>query len=367
MTVAEKKAVDRTAALKQSFGVVDRGLVTRLAGIVGFLLIVLFVLPLFGDAWTKTFTGAAIYAVVAASLGVLYGRVGMISLGQIGLLVMATWVGARLSFASGMPFTILVLVTGLITMVMGVIIGLPALRLSGLYLALITLMFAGAVTVVINKWQFPNGGHGFIGHLTAIDVESIQGVRRPPFATGDTAYFRYCVVVCLIMFLLAIVHVAAKPGRAWTAIRESEPAALAAGVNMTLYKMWAFALASFMVGVAGALYAAQLAQPSAQSFATQDSITLLATALIGGIYSFWGAVVAGVFIQVVPYLLTAQGLFGWHTDANVITIIFGIGLLQVLLTAPGGLAEQFPKDMRNLGRLIRKGVRRVGRPREKTA
>ena len=351
MALAREEAFGR-AALKRSLTAIDRGLAIRGAGITAFLLVVLLVCPLAGNAWTKTFTGAAIYAVVAASLGILYGRVGMISLGQIGMLVVATWIGARLSFASSMPFPVLLLVTGLVTMVVGVIVGLPALRLSGLYLALITLMFAGAVTVIINKWQFPNGGHGLIGHLSALNVQDIQTVRRPSSFGNDDDYFRYVVIVCVILFAVALAHVSGKPGRAWKAIRESETAALATGINITLYKMWAFALASFMVGVAGCLYAAQLAQPSAQSFATQDSITLLATALIGGIYSFWGAVVAGVFAQVVPYLFTAQGLWGWTTDANIITIIFGVGLLQVLLTAPGGLAQQFPKDMANLGRLI---------------
>jgi branched-chain amino acid transport system permease protein len=357
---AAREAMGRVA-FRRSIAVVDRGHATRAAAIAGFLAIVLFVCPLAGNAWTKQFTGAAIYAVVAASLGILYGRVGMISLGQIGMLVVATWIGARLSFASSMPFPLLLLVTGLITAVVGVIVGLPALRLSGLYLALITLMFAGAVTVIINKWQFPNGGHGFLAHLSALDVQSIQGVRRPSGANADDAYFRYVVICCAALFALALLHVAAKPGRAWKAIRESETAAIAGGINITLYKMWAFALASFMVGVAGMLYAAQLAQPVPQSFSTVDSITLLATALIGGIYSFWGAIVAGAFIQLVPYLFTAQGLWGWTTNANIITIFFGVGLLQVLLTAPGGLAQQFPKDMANLGRLlIRLGRRARG-------
>jgi branched-chain amino acid transport system permease protein len=359
VSVAREEQLGR-AALRRSISAVDRGLVLRAVGIASFLLIVVFVLPEAGNAWTKTFTAAAISAVVAASLGVLYGRVGMISLGQIGMLVVATWVGARLSFSTSLPFPVLLLVTGLITMVVGVIVGLPALRLSGLYLALITLMFAGAVTVILNKFQFPNGGHGFVGHLSAIDVQSIQGVRRPSIAHDDTAYFRYVVVACALMFALAILHVSGKPGRAWKAIRESEPAALAAGVNMTLYKLWAFALASFMVGVAGALNAAQLVQPSPQSFATVDSIILLATALIGGIFSFWGAIVAGVFRDVIPYLFTINGIGGWRiSDVNIINIFFGIGLLQVLLTAPGGLAQQFPRDMANLGRLIIRLVRRA--------
>ena len=174
-------------------------------------------------------------------------------------------------------------------------------------------------------------------------------------AIADVAYYRYTVVVCVLMFLLALAHVSSKPGRAWASIRESEPAALAAGVNITLYKMWAFALASFMAGVAGCLLAAQVGQPGAQSFQTQDSLTLLATTLIGGIYSLWGAVISGVFNQLVPFIFQAQ----WGLNPNFLLIIFGAGLLQVLLTAPGGLVNQVPKDMMNLGRLLVRGIRKL--------
>ena len=152
------------------------------------------------------------------------------------------------------------------------------------------------------------------------------------------------------MFLLALVHTASKPGRAWASIRESEPAALAAGVNVTVYKMWAFALASFMTGVAGCLLGSAGRQPSAQAIQTQDSITWLATALIGGIFSLWGAVVAGVFFQLVPFIFQAQ----WGINPNFLLIIFGVGLLQVLLTAPGRHRQQIPKDIANLARLVRR-------------
>jgi branched-chain amino acid transport system permease protein len=97
--------------------------------------------------------------------------------------------------------------------------------------------------------------------------------------------------------------------------------------------------------------------PRAITFQTQDSLTLAATALIGGIYSLWGAIVAGVFMQLLPFLFQAQ----WGLNPNFLLIIFGAGLLQVLLTAPGGLVEQFPKDMANLGRLIFRLVRKAVR------
>ena len=322
------------------------------------LVLLAFVLTLpssLGPDWITTLTSVAIYSVVALGLGILYGRVGMISLGQIALLVIGVWVATRLSYGTGLPFPLLLLVSGAVAGGVGVLIGLPALRLSGLYLALITLMAAGAVTVILTTIGFPNGGKGFTGRTTSVDLSGLEPVRRPAVATSDPAYYRYVVIVCALMFVIALLHVAGKPGRAWASIRESEPAALAAGVNITLYKLWAFALASFMAGVAGCLLAAQVGQPTAQSFQTQDSLTLLATVLIGGIFSIWGAIVAGIFNQLVPFIFQAQ----WGVNPNFTLVIFGLGLLQVLMTAPGGLVQQVPKDMANLGRLVARGVGKV--------
>ena len=341
--------------MTRSARALDRATVVRIVVIAAFLAIALFVLPTIGADWTTTFTSVAIYSVITLGLGLLYGRVGLISLGQVALLVIGVWTATRLNFAVHLPFPVLLLVTGAITCVIGVLIGLPAIRLSGLYLALITLMAAGAVNVVLVAINFPNGGGGFTGRTDTPDLSGLQPVRRPAIAEGDTAYYRYVVVVAAVIFLVALLHVRGKPGRAWAAIRESEPAALAAGVNIVLYKMWAFALASFMAGVAGAMLAAQVGQPTAQSFQTQDSLTLLATTLIGGIYSLWGAVVAGCFSQLLPFLFQVQ----WGINPNFVLILFGAGLLQVLLTAPGGLAQQFPKDMANLARLIRRGLGKV--------
>jgi branched-chain amino acid transport system permease protein len=326
------------------------------------LAFVIFAVPSFvGSDWITTFTSVAIYSVAALGFGILYGRVGMISLGQIALLTIGCWVGARIAYATALPFPIVLIAAGAITCAIGTLVGLPALRLSGLYLALITLMFAGATTVVLAVTDFPNGGGGFTGRsVTGVLTTETPPVRRPSWANGDTAFYRYTVIVCAILFLLALVHVAAKPGRAWASIRESPPAALAAGVNITLYKLWAFALASFITGVAGCLLAAQVGVPRAITFQTQDSLTLAAAAMIGGIYSLWGAVLAGMFQQLVPFLFQAQ----WGINTNLVLILFGVGLLQVLLTAPGGLVDQFPKDMARLGRFI---VRSVRRPRESSA
>src|SRR5437763_16520382 len=134
---------------------------------------------------------------------------------------------------------------------------------------------------------------------------------------------------------------------------QSYPAALAAGINVRFYKRWAFALASFITGVAGGVLAGAVQYLYSINFPTQDSITLLAVTLMGGVFSLWGAVIAGFLYQFLPALLN-----NWGVSADWLIILFGIGVLQVLTTAPAGLADQVPRDLARLGTLIRRRLRR---------
>jgi branched-chain amino acid transport system permease protein len=314
--------------------------------IIVLLLLVLFAVPaLVSIYYVDAGTQVAIYAIVALGLNVLVGRVGLVSLGQAAVLAIGAWVAARLLFATSLPFEVVLLMTGLITMVLGTLVGLPALRMSGMYLALITLMLAGAITVVLATINFPNGGHGFSGYNGGL--LHLPAIRRPGIATTDPGFYRYSVVFAALTFLLVLAHVRTRPGRAWAAIRQSESAALAAGINTTLYKMWAFALASFVTGVAGALLAGADRFLYSIDFNTQDSITILAVVLMGGIFSLWGAIVAALLMQLLPALLNS-----WGVSPDWLIILFGIGVLQVLTTAPAGLVDQVPRDLARLGRLI---------------
>ena len=316
------------------------------------LLFTLFALPqILSLYYIDTMTQVAIYSMVTLALGVLVGRVGLVSLGQVAVLAIGAWSAARLLFATTQPYPVILLEAGLITMVAGILIGLPAIRLRGLYLALITLMFAGAITVVLATLNFPNGGHGFTGYNGSL--VNIPPIRRPSIASSDPAYFRYSVVVAALMFLLVLVHIRTRPGRAWVAIRQSESAALAAGINTWFYKLWAFALASFITGVAGGVLAGSVHYLYSIDFPTQDSITLLAVTLMGGVFSLWGAVIAALLSQFLPALLN-----NWGVSADWLIIIFGLGVLQVLTTAPAGLADQVPRDLARLGRLLRGWLRR---------
>jgi branched-chain amino acid transport system permease protein len=311
------------------------------------LLFVLLGLPqLMSLYYVDTMTQVAVYSMVALALGVLVGRVGLVSLGQVAVLAVGAWVAARLLFATSQPYLLILLEAGVVTMIAGTAIGLPALRLRGLYLALITLMLAGGITVVLATVNFPNGGHGFLGYNGSL--VHIPPIRRPSFAASDPAYFRFSVIVAIAMFALVLAHIK-------TAIRQSEPAALAAGINTTLYKLWAFALASFITGVAGGVLAGAIHYLYSIGFPTQDSITLLAVVLMGGAYSLWGAVVAGLLYQFLPSLLN-----NWGVSADWLTILFGLGVLQVLTTAPAGLADQVPRDLARLYRLLARRLR--GKP-----
>jgi branched-chain amino acid transport system permease protein len=145
------------------------------------------------------------------------------------------------------------------------------------------------------------------------------------------------------MFLLAAWHIAGKPGRAWASLRQAEVTAISAGVNTTLYKLWAFALSAAIAGVAGGIIAAGNGVTTNQ-FPVEQSILLLAVVLLGGAYNLWGAIVAAFFLRVFPQLLDKQlGL-----PVELLTVLFGVGVLFTLMMQPKGVVE----DLTNLGRLI---------------
>lgn len=319
----------------------------RLIVISALLAFALFVLPGIVDLrWLLVANSVVIYSIIMLGLGLLIGRVGLVSLCQFILFAIGAWVALRIHYLTSWPLPLVVLIAGVVTAVIGVLIGLPALRLSGLYLALVTLMAAGGITVVLARLQFPNGGGGFSGNSRAGGSTSL--LPRPSIALGDTAYFRYCIAVAVVMFLLAVWHVRGRAGRAWAAIRQSEVTALAAGVNTTLYKLWAFALASFMAGIGGGLLAAAKGGVSINQFPVQGSVLLLAVVMMGGVLNVWGAIVAAVLYKLLPELLN-----NWGVSTEWSTILFGIGVMQVLLTAPGGLSDQMPKDLAKLAGKVR--------------
>jgi branched-chain amino acid transport system permease protein len=304
----------------------------------------LYFLPgLLSDYWLRTLISATALALASLSVSVLFAQLGMVSLAQYGLLGVGGWFALRIAHGTGLPFEIALLGGGVVAAFVGFVVGLPALRMRGLYLAIITLMMAGAIQVLISAFGFPDGGPGLLGKSSGARLM----MPRPLLAGGDEAYFRYSIIVVALCFLLVALHVRARPGRAWAMIRRGEVCALAGGVNIVAYKVWAFTLAGFLAGIAGGLLAGGVGQLDGSAFPASQSILLFALTIVGGAYSWLGPIVAGLLLRAFPALLN-----DFHVDGNIATMIFGAGLLHALITAPQGAAGQIA----DIGRMVGAGL-----------
>jgi len=298
------------------------------------------VLPsLASSYWLSVFTSIGCFLLAIAGVAFMYARLGMVSLTQVGLMGVGGWIALRLNYAFDFPFEVNLALAATATMIFGWILALPALRMRGLYLALVTLMAAGGLEIIFATFQFPNGGAGFWG----VQTGSGAAFRRPWIAQSPQAYLRYVIACALLGFLCIELHRRLQPGRAWALIRRSEAAAMAAGVNVTLYKTWAFGIAGLLGGAAGALLAGSLGLLDDGTFRASESVMIFALAVVGGAHSWQGALVAAVLYKVLPALLNI-----WGVDANLAFVIFGAGLLHAVITAPLGIAGQV---LEGLGRL----------------
>lgn len=287
----------------------------------------------FGAGWLATFTTCAVVAMPAAGVGLLYGELGLTSLTQFAFVGLGGWVALRLGIGFGWPMPVLIAASAAVCAVFGAILSIPALRLRDLYLALVTLMVAASVNIALNAAGFPNGGHGFLGYQT---VGKLRHLSRPSFATSDAAYFRLVLAHSAVVFVIFALVKRSAVGRAWALTAQSEGAARSAGVRVTGLKVLAFAMAAAVSGVAGALIAGQLGKLSPSTFLPVNSILLFALVVIGGARSPVGWVIAALLYRAVPYLLDQ-----WGVSGNVANMIFGVAVLHNLLSAPGGMAEQF--------------------------
>jgi len=298
----------------------------------GAAILAAFVLPMvLGGQWTGIFTSTACFAMAAMGAGFMYSRLGMVSLAQVALMGVGGWVTLRLNHAFSLPFEANLILAAIGTSVLGMLLAIPALRMRGLYLALVTLMVAGGLEVVFTAYQFPNGGAGFWGVGTSFAAE----MRRPALAQSDAAYLTYTLIVAMLGLLLIMAHRQTAPGRAWALIRRSEAAAIASGTNVTFYKTWAFGLSGLLAGLGGGLLAGSLGLLDAASFRASESILLFALVIVGGARFWLGAVIAAILYRVAPGLLN-----NWGVDADLALIFFGAALLHAVMTAPDGIAGQ---------------------------
>jgi branched-chain amino acid transport system permease protein len=285
--------------------------------------------------WLRVLISSVIFTIAATGTAVLYARLGLVSLAQVALVGVGGWATLRMWHATGLPFEVNVVAGGLAAGLIGTLIGLPALRMRGLYLALITLMAAAGFQILVTGTQFPNGGTGALG----VAVNSVF-MPRPFLGQSDAAMLRYVSVVAILAYALVEIIRRGRAGRAWALIRKSEACAMAAGVNVALYKAWGFALAGFVAGIAGGLLAGTIGVLDATTFPASESILLFALTIVGGAYSWAGQIITGLLFRAAPAFLNDIGV-----DGDLAYVIFGAGLLHAIITAPAGIAGQ-------LGQLI---------------
>ena len=257
-----------------------------------------------------------VYSIMAVSLNICTGYLGQLPLGHAGFMAVGAYAGALFWKAvPGLPTPVAIvcgiLIAGLAAALFGVIIGVPALRLKGDYLAIITLGFGEIIRIAIINLPDITGG--------------TPGLLNVPKYTNFTVTFLCLAVCCFVVHNL--MH--SRHGRAILAIRDNEIAADCCGINLTAYKVFAFALSAFFAGVAGAVYAGLQGSLFPKSFDFMASINVLVMVVLGGIGSMTGSIIAATVLTALPLIMQSFNSYRM--------VIYSLLLIVVMIFKPSGL------------------------------
>lgn len=262
----------------------------------GLLLAVLLIAPyLLSSYLMSQLVFVCIYATVGVGLMILTGFTGQASLGHAAFLAIGAYTAAYLQ-QFNVPFPVYFLAAGLLTGVVGALVGFPALRLQGIYLVIATISFAFIVEEIMARWEsVTNGNEG-------MRVKTIQLLGTTVSRDGPTFYY-LCLAVLVLVIVGTLNLLRSPTGRAFVAIRDSETAARSMGINVSLYKVKSFAISAAITGLAGVLFAHKMSFISPEMFTLQLSIEFIIVILIGGIFSLHGAVLGAIFLVMIdPFL-----------------------------------------------------------------
>ncbi|MCB1389508.1 MAG: branched-chain amino acid ABC transporter permease [Rhodobacteraceae bacterium] len=302
-------------------------------------------LPLFlTDYWANSIVVPfLIYVIAALGLNILIGYTGLLSLGTAAFMAVGAYSTFKLTTAfPGMPIYIVFILSGFVTAAVGVLFGLPSLKIKGFYLAVATL---AAQFFLI--WLFTGVGWFFNFSTTgqiAMPERSMFGVLITGAAASSTAVYFTCLIFAVAMAWLARNLTRGTMGRTWMAIRDMDIAAEIIGVNPLIAKLSSFAVSSFFVGVSGALmFACYLgAVEAGEAFSINKSFLVLFMVIIGGLGSILGSFLGAAFLVVLPVLLKILLVdgFGWPADLarHVEVMIIGALIVVVLIAEPHGMA-----------------------------
>jgi branched-chain amino acid transport system permease protein len=312
------------------------------------------VIPLTLDEYFLSVANLVFVAIVGAlGLNILVGYTGQVSIGHGAFMSVGAYTAANLATRLDSPWPVNLLAGGLMAAAVGAVVGIPSLRIKGLYLAIATLAGQVIIEWTINHVTFISGG-----------VQASIEVPRPRLGTMVLDTQRDMYFFLLVFVVLAVVGtmnlVRSRVGRAFIAIRDQDIAAEIIGINIFRYKLLAFAISSFYAGVAGVLYTYFLGIANYEQFQIGVSIDYLAMIIIGGLGSVLGSVFGAAFVTLLPIvirrLMEAFGgvFFAPQTVLNLIPnlrlMLFGALIIFFLIVEPEGLNRLW-RNVRNYFRI----------------
>jgi branched-chain amino acid transport system permease protein len=301
-------------------------------GIVGLGVVVLAVLPIpLSEFRTVQLATVGAYFIAILGLDVLTGHSGQISLGHGAFMAVGAYTTAILMANHGLRDIWTIPIAGAVAGAIGLLAGVPALRLSGLYLALATFGIAIALPTILKKFDHFTGGSTGIT-LFGKPTQTGQGAGYLGMTNNEWLY-ALTWTVAVVMFLLAWWLLASRFGRSLRAVRDSELAAAASGINRAAYKVGAFGVSAAYAGVAGSLFAINVAYVSPDTFPIQLSLYLLVGAVVGFFGSIWGALLGALLIQFLPDLVGLVPRVDTK-QAGPTTFAFGAVLVALMLLLP---------------------------------
>jgi branched-chain amino acid transport system permease protein len=293
------------------------------AGLLALAALALILPFFFGPYRVSQFTLVVIYAIAVLGLNLLVGYSGQISLGHGAFFCLGAYTAAILLQRTGIPYLLTVPAAALVCFAAGLALGLPALRLRGPYLALVTLALAIATPVLLKRFDGLTGGTQGI---------TVAQPKAPGWLSLDPDQFLYllALVIAVPLFWLAAGMVRRDVGRALIAIRDDETAARTMGIDLATYKTRAFGLSAAYAGVAGALFTFANGFVAPESFTLTVSFAFLAAVVIGGLATVAGAVFGALFIVFVPV---------WSSDVDeaLSGVIYGATLIACMYVFRGGI------------------------------
>lgn len=314
------------------------------------IVILLFLVPFFASTYVVGLATLCAIAVIGAiGLNILTGYTGQISIGVGAFLAVGGYTSAILTTTYGLSFWIALPIAGLVTAIIGGLFGVPSLRLKGLYLAIATLAAQVVILWAITRLPSITGGNAGL----VLPRPSIGGFTFQ----SQTSYYYLCLVVAILVVIYTLNLFRSRTGRALLAVHHRDVAAQIMGINLFSYKVMAFAISSFIVGVAGALLAHYTMIVTVELYSIQVSIEYLAMILVGGLGSVFGSILGAIFITLLPVGLGYVVEFAtvYFPDAHSILnsfreFAFGLVIILFLIFEPGGLVHIW-NNIRNYFRL----------------